>query len=404
MKKKTRVLAIVFSCIAALLIIGAGVFLYLKLSKQNITPPSDNLAPADREIAQKFDLSAVYNSQFKQIGWKVSRAADSSTSGGKLVIPSTYRGLPILEIGNAFNGWTEIEQVVLPSTLTNIGTDNEKGSFKNCTNLAKIQFNNESSIKAVGQNAFYGCNVLSSIDLSACELIDNSAFENCSLLTNVQVGNKLEKIGDYAFAYSKITEFVIPSSTSQIGANPFAYGRLTSILVDSQNTDYSSSNNCVIEIQSNKLVIGSKNSTIPQGTEIIGKNAFAGCNKSNITLPSSVTIIEQSAFNSFLGTIQLNEGLQIIESQAFVDSGITINDLPATVTTLGTEVFAGCLGLGEDFNASGVYKIGIAVFANTPVLYLTLYGGSNFEAETDGSYDFTTNSLIESVTYLYPIA
>ena len=120
MKKRTKILTIVLSCVAACAV-GVAVFCVLFFGKsKGITPPSDNLSPADREIAQRFELTKLYeDGGFKQIGWKVSRANENSdvVSNGKLIVPQSYRGLPILQIGNAFNGWTEIEQVVFSEKL-----------------------------------------------------------------------------------------------------------------------------------------------------------------------------------------------------------------------------------------------------------------------------------------------
>ena len=93
MKKRTKILTIVFSCLGAC-IAGVAVFCVLFFGKsKNITPPSDNLSPADREIAQRFELTKIYeDSGFNQIGWKVSRANENSdvVSDGKLIVPQSY--------------------------------------------------------------------------------------------------------------------------------------------------------------------------------------------------------------------------------------------------------------------------------------------------------------------------
>ena len=70
--------------------------------------------------------------------------------------------------------------------------------------------------------------------------------------------------------------------------------------VESGNTKYDSRENCnaIIETASSSLVIGCKNTTIPNSVTSIGNSAFFGCTGlSSVTIPNSVTSIGNSAFN-----------------------------------------------------------------------------------------------------------
>ena len=74
---------------------------------------------------------------------------------------------------------------------------------------------------------------------------------------------------------------------------------LASINVTEGNSVYDSRNNCnaIIESSTNTLILGCKNSTIPDTITSIGQSAFAGyTGLMNITIPNSVTSIGAYAF------------------------------------------------------------------------------------------------------------
>jgi len=393
MKKRALVLTIVFSCFAAFAVIGLSVFgLFFFKNKNNIlTPPTPNkddeeiiIDPTtypdipDSTIASQFDVSPIYEG-FTLVGYKINGATEEAVQNGKLIIPKAYHSLPILAIGNAFNNWTEIEQIVLPDTLIYVGVENSAGSFKGCSALAQVQFPEGNKIQNIGDNAFYNCTELSAFDF----------------------GTNLKSIGDNAFCYTKIETVSLPASTNSIGTNPFAFSNLKTIIISTASSVYESSNNCIIEKETNKLVVGSQNGQIKDGVEVVGENAFAGVVTSgNIVFPSSVQVVEKGAFKLFDGNIELNVGLKTIKSEAFFGSTVVLEGVPDSVEEIGSEVFYGCENLAETFIARGVIKIGLVVFANTPVINLTLHIG--VVAETEDDVDYKTGSIIENVYYYDP--
>ena len=124
----------------------------------------------------------------------------------ELIIPSTYYGLPVKEIGDCvFSGRTSLTSVVIPDSITSIHYE----AFLDCTSLTSIVI--PDSVTSIG----------------------SSAFDGCTSLTSVVIGNSVTSIGDYAFQYcNSLTSVVIPDSVTSIGNDAF-YGcdLLTSIVI-----------------------------------------------------------------------------------------------------------------------------------------------------------------------------
>ena len=77
-----------------------------------------------------------------------------------------------------------------------------------------------------------------------------------------------------------LTSITIPISVTSIGLAAFSgCSGLTSIKVESGNLKYDSHDNCnaIIETESNTLIAGCPNTTIPNSVTSIGGSAFYGC-------------------------------------------------------------------------------------------------------------------------------
>lgn len=100
--------------------------------------------------------------------------------------------------------------------------------------------------------------------------------------------------------------------------------------------------------------VGLREIVLPEGMELISQNAFyqagAPCsNLSQIVFPSTLRIIGTDAFNgcTALKTVELNEGLEVLELRAFSNSGLEKVTIPSTVTDLKGGVFNNCLELKD---------------------------------------------------------
>ena len=180
--------------------------------------------------------------------------------------------------------------------------------------------------------------------------IGKAAFYGCSGMTELTLPNSVRSIGDYAFCgCSGLTELILPNSVRSIGDFAFTYcSGLEKITVESGNSRYDSRDNCnsIIETETDTLIVGCKNSVIPNGVTSIGDYAFRGCTGlTELTLPNSVTSIGKYAFYDCSGMTELTlpNSVRSIGDYAFVDCSdlSKITSLAEIPPMCGREVFDG---------------------------------------------------------------
>ena len=112
-----------------------------------------------------------------------------------VIIPSTYKGLPVTSIGKAaFFNCDDLTSVKIPESVTSI----DKSAFYECSNLTSIHF--PESVKSIDDEAFYACRSLTGIKiLDSITSIGNRAFCHCTSLTKIKIPKNVISIGEYAF-------------------------------------------------------------------------------------------------------------------------------------------------------------------------------------------------------------
>lgn len=275
-----------------------------------------------------------------------------------VIIPTS-----ITHIGSgAFSECIGLTTITLPDGLIHIG----ENAFSDCSNLSVIIL--PIGLKHIENKLFYRCKSLTTITLPTnLKHIGDSAFEGCESLTDITLPADLMHIGDSAFEECKsLTDITLPVSLTHIGVNAFRNTNIRNIV--SLSPYFSFNNSCLIDVTNHKLntfLADQEHVILPDGLTHIGERAFNGCNLTTVTLPNSLTYIENGAFKCCINltTIILPEKLTHIGQFAFYHClNLSTLTLPTRLTHVGDGAFEGCENLTTITLPDGLTTIGKEVF------------------------------------------
>lgn len=310
----------------------------------------------------------------------------------ELVISSTVN-----EVGTNIVNKTNITSLVVDSSNPTFDSRNESNTI-NKTSENKIVLGTVNSvidptIKVIGSEAFSDNQKLTEIRIpDTVEIIEARAYYNCNNVEVIKLSDSIITIGEEAFMNCyKVSEITIPNSVTSIGLKAFANCNLWSIQVDAANPIYDSRDNCdaIIEKSSNKLVVASSNTIIPDSVTTIGKFSFYGINYKNIVIGKNVTLIENGAFTHLdsLLSIEVDDDNPVYDSRSYLD--IYKDEYPSNciIETSSNTLIVGCAytKLLKDVTTIAEYA-----FSGNGVVFLTLS-----DVKTVGDYAFSDcNNLL----------
>ena len=353
----------------------------------------------------------------------------------------------------AFLECTNIKSVILPNTLTAIGTQAfwgsslvsisipasvetiEGGAFCRCTALQTVTFEKGSKLKTIKSGSiwsgvFESCTSLTSIEIPASvETIEEDAFLGCSSLKTVtfEKGTQLKTLDGFAGCTS-LTTIEIPASVETIGGSAFEdCTSLQSVMFEKgtqlktieggyqgrRSAFYNCTSLTKIEIPASVETIGNnifdgctslQTVTFEKGSKFktIGSDVFSDCTSlTSIEIPASVEEIRGSAFFgcSSLKTVTFEKGSKLKTVAGFSHcTSLTTIEIPASVETIGQYAFNDCTSLHTvTFEKGSKLKtIGDSTFSGCTSLISISIPAS---VETIEDQAFEGCSLLATVTF-----
>ena len=225
----------------------------------------------------------------------------------------------------------------------------KKGQLENT--LADYDYANIKSLKITGELndvdfLFIGTmQGLANLDISEIQLtiLPNKCFAENKNIQNIILPKTLTEIGERMFLDCiKLKEIIIPQKVISIGELAFQGTAITNIVIPSSVK--SIGRQAFYSLGLNSLTFA-PNSNL----EKIDKSAFSASLLPDITIPASVEIIEESAFQwcRHLTNVRFetNSKLTTIKRYAFKESAITSIEIPASVEYIDYAAFKQCQSL-----------------------------------------------------------
>ncbi len=205
--------------------------------------------------------------------------------------------------------------IVIPASVTYDDVDYSVTTigyqaFNNCSGLTSVTIGN--SVTTIGDYAFYNCTGLTSVTIpNSVTTIGKCAFRGCSVLTSVTIPNSVTTIGDYAFYnFTGLTSVTIPNSVSSIGNDAFwGCSGLTSVISEIKNPFEISDN---VFDSSNDLIYSNATLIVPEGAKSAYRST-AGWKKFQNIVESTKRTIHVAKAGTLKDLISEDEKYQITE-------------------------------------------------------------------------------------------
>lgn len=272
---------------------------------ENIYSPYQRLIVNDGTAATQNPDSTAWNAkdfeydEYNAIIGLSKSGEEKRKTNKNLVIPSkTSDGDTITEIGSTQELYglfataeEKFDSVVLPNTIQKVG----ERAFYN-SGLKDITFSN--NLKYIDTMAF-STNELTSVNLpDSVTTIGKGAFSTNASIERITLPRKIKEISDSAFGcsdakhyMSKLTEIEIPDTVERIGDRAFAGNNFHNIVIPSSVKEIGK-----YAFSTKNYLSDSCTLTLNEGLETIGDNAFRNKVIAQVDLPSTVKALPLNVF------------------------------------------------------------------------------------------------------------
>ncbi len=275
---------------------------------------------ADYALAGSKLTSVVFGSNLESIG--KGAFINSKITSVTFAAQNKITEIPAEAFKNGY-----LTSIALPEEVTSIGAEAFAGS---ALSVFAVSDTNGGGLTSIGDRAFAGCNALTSVALTSATI------------------DTIKTMGDEVFADCLSLQTAILPSVTSMGARTF-YGASklgAASLVAGENKSVTFGKNAQTlgtETFRETALVSLDLSNIENANfTTIGAGAFYNCKKlTSVTLPDSVTIVEDGAFNGCSALTTVN-GLNHVAKfgvQSFYNVGLTTLNLEAA-THVGYMAFA----------------------------------------------------------------
>ena len=277
-----------------------------------------------------------------------------------------------------------ISNLVIPETVTKIG----QSAFYYATGLKSITI--KGNISEICAYAFSYCSGLKNVIIpETVNTIGNYAFYECSAIESVTIKGNIENAGSGIFSScSNLERIILSESFQHVGEDMF-YGcdALDGVYI----TDLASWCSLTFDGYSTlgllswakNLYLNNELVTdlyIPEGITQINTSVFAGGSFESVTIPSSVKVIEDSAFNSCDNLIEIY--------------------IPGTVESIMRHAFSGCTNLRTIRIGLGIQNLDSFIFSSCPNVTGCYFEGTKSEwRNINKAYDWKGSTTWISENY-----
>lgn len=265
-------------------------------------------------------------------------------------IPDNYFGSGVTGRSNGQYAYLSKVDLSDCKDLTTIGAN----AFANDTKLTSINLTGDTALKTIGDSAFYKCENLKEIDLSAATSLGANAFNGCTALESIKINSDLKTVGADAF-----TDAATNGATLTIGKD------VGSICADAFKT---------LNIKS---VIFEGSATAEGRIITLGEGAFADC------VPLSDMC--ENGTNKYWVDQDGNVYSEDQKTLYYISPTVTDYTLPDTVTTVASNAAKMATSLksitiGTD---TELKEIKTSAFANCETLEKVIIKGIEYKDVTD---------------------